>query len=52
MPHRFTVVGLALTGLISLTSLAAQTPAPDNTKVNVRDRSKEAVTADQQKQNA
>jgi len=46
------VVGLALVGVISVTALNAQTPAPDNTKVNVRDRSKEAVTADQQKENA
>ena len=30
----------------------AQTPAPDNTKVNTRDRSKDAPTADQQKENA
>jgi len=52
MPHRFTVVGLALVGVISVTALNAQTPAPDNTKVNVRDRSKDAVTADQQKENA
>jgi hypothetical protein len=29
----------------------AQTPA-DNTKVNTRDRAKDAVTADQQKENA
>ena len=52
MPHRFTVLGLALAGLISVTSLNAQTPAPDNTKVNARDRPRSAVTADQQKENA
>jgi len=38
------VLGMALT-------VGAQTPA-DNTKVNKRDRDKEAVTADQQKENA
>src|SRR3982074_986186 len=32
-------------------AVSAQT-APDNTKVNTRDRGKTAVTADQQKQNA
>ena len=37
--------------LIAPTSALAQTPA-DNTKVNTRDRTKGAVTADQQKENA
>ncbi len=31
--------------------LPAQTPSPDNTKVNQRDRAKGAMTADQQKEN-
>jgi len=37
--------------LIAPASALAQTPA-DNTKVNTRDRTKGAVTADQQKENA
>ena len=37
--------------LSSSMSAIAQTPA-DNTKVNTRDRAKDAVTADQQKDNA
>jgi hyperosmotically inducible protein len=37
--------------LSSSVSAMAQTPA-DNTKVNTRDRAKDAVTADQQKDNA
>ena len=37
--------------LIPVVSAGAQTPA-DNTKVNKRDRAEEAVTADQQKENA
>ena len=43
------VVASAL--LIPVVSAGAQTPA-DNTKVNKRDRAEEAVTADQQKENA
>jgi hyperosmotically inducible periplasmic protein len=44
---------LLLTSACSLIALPAiaQT-APDNTKVNTRDRAKDAVTADQQKENA
>lgn len=47
------VLALAVIGLFTVptVSVAAQTP-PDNTKVNARDRSKDAVTADQQKENA
>jgi hyperosmotically inducible periplasmic protein len=37
--------------LLAVPALAQQTP-PDNTKVNKADRSKGAVTADQQKENA
>ena len=49
-PRRFAwlVAGVVLIGVPS--SLAAQ--APDNTKVNTRDRAAGAVTADQQKENA
>ena len=43
------VVGLFVTPAVSA---MAQTPAPDNSKVNTRDRSKNAQTADQQKENA
>ena len=35
--------------LIAAVPSFAQAPKPDNTKVNTRDRDKEAVTADQQK---
>ncbi len=42
---------VVLVGLLSSASLASA-QAPDNTKVNARDRAKGAVTADQQKDNA
>jgi osmotically-inducible protein OsmY len=47
------VVAFAVAGalLASVVPVRAQTPA-DNTKVNTRDRSKGAATADQQKENA
>jgi osmotically-inducible protein OsmY len=52
--HRSRRAGFALTLagalLIPVLSAGAQTPA-DNTKVNKRDRAKEAATADQQKEN-
>src|SRR6202171_2984083 len=50
---RQTVHAIVLTGVSLLLVIAvhAQT-APDNTKVNTRDRAKGAVTADQQKENA
>jgi len=52
-PRRFAwlVAGVVLIGVPSgsTRSLAAQ--APDNTKVNTRDRAEGAVTADQQKEN-
>ena len=41
---------LTVSGVLAALPLSAQTPA-DNTKVNTRDRSKSAVTADQQKEN-
>ena len=50
---RRTVHAIVFTGactMIAITAIA-QTPA-DNTKVNTRDRAKDAVTADQQKENA
>ena len=59
MYHRLrrTVHAVVLTGVSMLigvligVAVNAQT-APDNTKVNTRDRAKGAVTADQQKENA
>ena len=46
--HAIVIAGLLMVPAVTAT---AQTPA-DNTKVNKRDRAKEAVTADQQKDNA
>jgi osmotically-inducible protein OsmY len=48
-----TARAVAVAGALIVNSLAmqAQTPA-DNTKVNERDRAKDAATADQQKENA
>ena len=50
---RRAVFALTLAGalLVPVFSAGAQTPA-DNTKVNKRDRAKEAATADQQKENS
>ena len=46
------VLAAAVVGLCVIPTVAnAQTP-PDNTKTNARDRSKDAQTADQQKENA
>lgn len=47
-------LGLAvlLSGTIVLAQDATATTAPDNTKVNKRDRKKSEVTADQQKENS
>ena len=52
-PHRL-VTALALAGalLVPALSAGAQTPPPDNTKTNKRDRASGAPTADQQKENA
>jgi hyperosmotically inducible periplasmic protein len=47
---RLTPFALALTMAAAMPALQAQTQ-PDNTKVNKRDRSQNAVTADQQKEN-
>lgn len=56
MPHHFTrvVLAVAVVGLCTIpaVSATAQTPRPDNTKVNARDRTTGAATADQQKENA
>ena len=52
--HHFRHVVLAVTiaGLFAIpTSTATAQTQPDNTKVNARDRSKGAATADQQKEN-
>lgn len=50
--HRVTQsLVLALCMGVASSSLPAQTAQPDNTKVNKRDRAKEAPTADQQKEN-
>jgi hyperosmotically inducible protein len=48
---RMTQVALTLFLSAGLSALPAQTPNSDNTKVNKRDRSPAAVTADQQKEN-
>jgi len=50
--HRFLCTGLLACSLALLGNASAQeTTQPDNTKVNKRDRSEAAVTADQQKMN-
>ncbi len=48
------VLAAAVAGLCTLPTVrtSAQSPPPDNTKVNTRDRSKSEATADQQKENA
>jgi hyperosmotically inducible protein len=53
-PHRFAwlVAGVVLIGVASGSTLSLGAQAPDNTKVNTRDRAAGAVTADQQKENA
>jgi len=54
--HHYRLKGLAhaavLGGILSVFALPLGAQAPDNTKVNQRDRAKGAVTADQQKDNA
>jgi osmotically-inducible protein OsmY len=51
--HRSLVRALVLGGLMAVTATAATAQtAPDNTKVNKRDRAEGAVTADQQKETA
>ena len=54
--HSFTIraamlAGILVTGLTANPVWAQESPQPDNTKVNKRDRAKGAVTADQQKEN-
>ena len=49
---RSLVRALVIGGFVGLASTAAAQTAPDNTKVNKRDRAEQAVTADQQKENA
>lgn len=48
------VLAVAIIGVFAVPAISAtaQSPAPDNTKVNARDRSKDEPTADQQKENA
>src|SRR5258705_10971678 len=46
------IVSSVLVGVPSASVISRAGPAPDNTKVNSRDRAKGAVTADQQKKNA
>ena len=51
--HHSLVRALVLGGLVAVTAPAATAQtAPDNTKVNTRDRAEGAVTADQQKETA
>ena len=52
--HRFQriILAVAAVGVLIVPAVTAAGQAPDNTKVNARDRSKGAVTADQQKENA
>ena len=54
--HYFTrsVLAVAVVGFCTIpaVSATAQTPRPDNTKVNARDRTTGAPTADQQKETA
>lgn len=47
----FTCLLTLATGYASSQDSSAQPPAPDNTKVNKRDKSKAEPTADQQKEN-
>ena len=47
------VLAVAVAGLVAIpTAFATAQTAPDNTKVNTRDRAKDAPTADQQKETA
>jgi osmotically-inducible protein OsmY len=50
--HQSLVRALVLGGLLAVTATATAQTAPDNTKVNKRDRAEGAVTADQQKETA
>jgi len=50
--HRSFVHAVLFGGLLGVAATAAGQTAPDNTKVNKRDRAEGAVTADQQKETA
>jgi hyperosmotically inducible protein len=49
--HRSLVQAVVFGGVLGLAASAAAQTAPDNTKVNKRDRAEGAQTADQQKEN-
>lgn len=49
--HVVSAFAVVATLIVPALSAGAQTP-PDNTKINQRDRAKDAVTSDQQKENA
>lgn len=49
---RRVVLAVAVVGLCGAPAVAAIQARPDNTKINARDRSRDARTADQQKENA
>lgn len=49
--HRSLIHAVVLGGVLGLAASAAAQTAPDNTKVNKRDRAEGALTADQAKQN-
>jgi hypothetical protein len=51
MESKKRVLQALMAGALLVTAAGAQTPAPDNTKMNKRDREPGAVTADQQKMN-
>jgi hyperosmotically inducible protein len=52
--HRFhgIILAVAAVGLLIAPTVTSAGQAPDNTKINAQDRSKDAKTADQQKDNA
>ena len=50
--HRSLIHAVVFGGVLGLAASAAAQTAPDNTKVNKRDRAEGALTADQQKENA
>jgi hyperosmotically inducible periplasmic protein len=49
--HRSLIQAVVFGGVLGLAASAAAQTAPDNTKVNKRDRAEGAQTADQQKEN-
>ena len=50
--HRSLIHAVVFGGVLGLAASAAAQTAPDNTKVNKRDRAEGAQTADQQKENS